>query len=77
MNREAVPHLVSPMKKSPLHLVKPRKSKDRIVSGFLVSTDKSEKVGFNALSWHEFTVHVTIHRGFANPLAYRRHLIGK
>jgi uncharacterized protein YbaR (Trm112 family) len=42
MNREAAPYLVSPIKKSPLQLVKQRKSKDRIVSGFLVSADKTE-----------------------------------
>lgn len=42
MNSEAIPHLVSPVKKSPLHLVKPRKSKDRIVSGFLVNADETE-----------------------------------
>ena len=43
MNPECLPYLVSPQRKSPLHLVGQRTRKGRIVSGSLVSKDSQER----------------------------------
>ena len=42
MNAEAVPHLVSPKKKSALRLVQKRRAGNRVISGRLVSKDGTE-----------------------------------